>query len=355
MFRKFLTILFVLLCYSSAYAEPLKIGLIVPLSGTGASIGHYVKKGVELSVDKAKENGAEIELFVEDDGWEIPKSLSTAQRLISLHKVHALLVVGSAVGNAVASIAERNKVVMIAIGASDYKIAKDKLFSFTHWVTPETESKLLIDEIVRRDYKNVGIIVTEQEGAIAIFDAVKSEVKKQKVHDRFKFEKHFLPNQLDFKTVLLKIKEKKLDSIVLCLFSDDLVSFTKQAKALNVDIPFIGVEMFEDEHTVKASEGALFGHWYVNADEASGDFTAAYRTAYNEHPGWAAANSFDAVSLVLEAHNKNSDSTQKMASYLSSIKDFKGAAGVYSATGDNRFTLPAAVKVVMEDGFKKLH
>ncbi|MEZ4753580.1 MAG: ABC transporter substrate-binding protein [Bdellovibrionota bacterium] len=215
MLKKFLTVLLVLYSCSSVFAETLKIGLITPLSGTGASIGTYVKKGVELAVNQAEKNGSEIELFVEDDGWDIAKSVSTAQRLIALNKVDALLVVGSAVGNAVAPIAEREKVIMIAIGASDYKIARDKVFAFTHWVTPEIEANLLLKEAEKRKYEKIGIIATEQEGVIAVVNAVKSEAHKLKLNNRLVFEKFFLPNQTDFKTVILKIKKQKLDSIIL--------------------------------------------------------------------------------------------------------------------------------------------
>jgi len=41
--------------------------------------------------------------------------------------------------------------------------------------------------------------------------------------------------------------------------------------------------------------------------------------------------------------------------FLHTVKDFNGALGTYSASGDNRFTLPAAIKVITADGFKKIH
>lgn len=79
-------IVLIFFCIGAANAESLKIGLIAPLTGTGSALGQYVKKGTELSVTKAKENGVEIDLFVEDDNWDAPKSISIAQRFISLKR-----------------------------------------------------------------------------------------------------------------------------------------------------------------------------------------------------------------------------------------------------------------------------
>ncbi|MEZ4753579.1 MAG: hypothetical protein R3A13_04615 [Bdellovibrionota bacterium] len=120
-------------------------------------------------------------------------------------------------------------------------------------------------------------------------------------------------------------------------------------------MPLVGVELFEDEHTVKAAGDALLGQWYVNADQAAPKFIALYQATYEEYPGWATANSFDAVNLINQAFTAEAGDPLKMAKHLTELKDFAGAAGVYSATGDNRFTLPAAVKIVQEGGFKKLY
>ena len=44
-----------------------------------------------------------------------------------------------------------------------------------------------------------------------------------------------------------------------------------------------------------------------------------------------------------------------MRDFLGGVRDFSGAAGTYSASGDNRFTLPAALKQIQNSAFVKLH
>lgn len=67
----------------------------------------------------------------------------------------------------------------------------------------------------------------------------------------------------------------------------------------------------------------------------------------------SAVNCYDIARLLGHSAEKNHSSAE-LINYLKTVKDFKGAGGTFSATGDNRFTLPAVVKVVTEDGFREL-
>ena len=61
------------------------------------------------------------------------------------------------------------------------------------------------------------------------------------------------------------------------------------------------MELFEDENEVKASEGALVGQWYVNADSSTADFEREFQAKYKEFPGLASANAFDTLNIMADA------------------------------------------------------
>ena len=92
----------------------------------------------------------------------------------------------------------------------------------------------------------------------------------------------------------------------------------------------------------------------LHADSAIPSFESDYRKEFGVQPGWATANAFDSLNLLYDAAIRQGKRGAGIAEYLSSVKDYKGAAGLYSASGDNRFTLPATIKVVTETGFVKL-
>lgn len=339
-----------------AETQEFSVGLLTPLSGKGASLGNYVRKGVELAYSQLPEEEKKyIKLFIEDDQWSVPRSVSAFKKLRSVEKIDAVITVGSAVGNAVAPLAEQQKLPMIAVGASDKKVVEGRTFSFTHWVTPETEAEEAVKEIKKRDYKRIGFITADQEGWLAVYKALRQAVEEARLKDRLLLDEIYLPEERDFRTYIAKARAKNLDAIVVGLFPGAIASFGKQLKQASLAAAMIGLETFEDENEVKASEGTLVGQWYVNADSYSDEYEALYRKKFKEYPGWATANATDAFNLLVAAWRKHGTNGEKIAEFLATQKSYRGYAGTYSSSGDNRFTLPATVKIVTEEGFEKLY
>ena len=339
----------------AAEEKPLRIGVVLPLSGSSASLGTYVKNGIELAYDGlSAERKKRIKVLFEDDAWKTSQSVSAFQKLTTVKKASAVLVVGSAVGNALAPIAERRKIPLVAIGASDRKIVDGRKFAFIHWVTPEVEAQVMAKEIARRNYQRLAVIGTEHEGVLAVLSALDEALVEQKLDSKVVLRETFLGSETSFQTYLAKVRKAEVDGIVVCLIPGSLASFAKQVKQFDISADLMGIELFEDEHEVAAAAGGLDGHWYVNADVSSAEFETAYREKYGSVPGWASANAYDSMQLIFSALEKVGDSSEGIAAYLANVENYVGAAGTYSSSGDNRFTLPATIKVVTKDGFKKL-
>ena len=347
--------IFVLVGLASAEAPAtFKVGVILPLSGTNASLGNYIKGGIELALAQSPEaDQKSVELLFEDDSWQPSKAVSAFNKLMS-DGAKSILVAGSSIGNTLAPLAEQKQVPLIAIGASDSGIAKGRNYAFLHWVSPEMEAQVMIAEMKRRGYKNIAIIGSQQEGIIALMNSVKSELSKANMINQLVLEELFLPTEMDFRTYIAKIGSKKVDGVIVCLLPGSLASFAKQVKQRDLKVDLMGIEFFEDENEVKAADGALLGQWYVNADSSSAEFEKDYAAKFGYHPGWAAANGYDSLKLLIDGYKASGAEGANIAKFLGSVKDFKGATGTYSATGDGRFTLPAAVKVVTDKGFEKL-
>ena len=272
---------------SSSSKSTYKIGVIAPLTGPNASLGNYIKNGIDLAHQQLKpELRSQMELVYEDDQWQGPRAVAAFQKLSNVQKVNAVIVVGSAMGNAIAPLAEEQNVPMVAIGASDKKVAAGRKFAFIHWVTPEEEARVMVRELKRRNYKKLGIIGTEQEGVIAVMNSLDREMKAQGVADRMVLNKTFLPGVNDFRSYITKARSLDVDGIIVCLFPGSLSSFAKQVRQQGLEVDLMGIELFEDENEVKASAGALIDQWYVNADVATDSFDIAYQQKYGQHPGW---------------------------------------------------------------------
>ncbi|MCI2808035.1 ABC transporter substrate-binding protein [Eoetvoesiella caeni] len=95
-------------------AEPIKIGVLTPLSGTYASLGQQVRWGIELATKEINDAGGvmgrKIELLFEDEEANPSVATPKAEKLFQVSKVDFLTgTVSSASTLAVGQVAERNE------------------------------------------------------------------------------------------------------------------------------------------------------------------------------------------------------------------------------------------------------
>ncbi len=345
----------VILLFSSPISAEYRIGVILPLTGDNASIGHFLKNGIDLArATLPKDEREKIKLYYEDDQLHGNKAVAAYHKLVSNENADAFIVLGSGTGNVIAPLAERDRKIMIAVGASDATIVKGRNYSFIHWVAPEAEMRIVAEEMQRRGYTRIAFITTEQQGALAAKEAAEQAFEKMEMKDRVVMNEVVGPGVRDFRALVAKARAKGVDAFLVMLFPGSLSSFAKETRRQKLAADLAGAEFFEDADEVRASEGALTGQWYVNADESTGEFAALYAKTYKSHPGWGAANAYDVMKLFAQAVMRNGNDNGKIAGFLKTMKDYSGASGKYSATGDNRFDLPVAVKVVREGGFEKI-
>ncbi len=161
-------------------------------------------------------------------------------------------------------------------------------------------------------------------------------------------------NELDFRTFIARTKLiPNLDALLVNLFPGQIGLFAKQARGAGIKVPLFGFEYFEDTNEISISQGSLNGAWYATSGEPNNNFLDQYKSAFPGDPYITAANGYDAVGLFVKAFS-TADGAEGVAAYLRSVKDYKGALSKYSATGDNRFALPATLKSVVDGGFQEL-
>lgn len=338
-----------------AFSEPEKyrIAAILPLSGQVASLGTYVRKGIELAIESLPSSErASFEVVFEDDQFEPAKTIGAYRRLMATQRVDAVLVVGSPPANALGPITEKDRTLLFAIGASDPSIAVGKTYSFIHWVVPSVLAKKLANEMVKRNFQRVAFVVGQVTGAVVAADAAVDALNVRGEAERVVYRQEYVKDTMDYRSALAKIRKQRADAVVAVLFPGALASFAKQLREMGMQAELIGIETFEDEAEVKASNGALVGAWFVSAAENRSDFVETYKRKYKEHPGWAAGNGYDSLKLIYLALKDVGPNNDLIANFLRAIKDYPGATGTYSASGDNRFTLPATLKRVTQRGFE---
>lgn len=337
--------------FAAAQQAPVNYGVIIPLSGSAANSGESCRNGINLAVeDLGPELRSRIRPIFEDDGNQAVNAVSAYKKLRMERQIDVALSFFSNTSKALAPIAEADKIPLIAI-ASDPDVVKGKTFVFNLWVSPEGQGEALVREARRRNYKRIAVVSATQS-ALMVFKSVFEQ--KSQGNPEIVMDKEFLPDIRDFRSVILQIKSQpKLDAVYVNLYFGQTGLFAKQARELGVRLPFFGIETFEDPAEVSSSGGALVGQWYAQADEPTGEFLSRYLARFPGASSYTAANCYDSIMLLSRSLSQGFP-PGKFNEFLDNLKDFNGALGTYSSTGDKRFSLPAAIKLVTKDGFEKV-
>lgn len=343
----------------ATFATPLSegrkvsVGVILPLTGEVAAIGYAVKNGIDLAYESLPPTLKDrIVIHFEDDGFQPKNTVTALSRLLSEKKIDVLINAGSSTSNSLAPIAESKKLPFFGI-ATDPKVSTGKKYVFNFWVSPEAETDLVVPEMVKRGYKSIARLATIHDMNTAI---KKSFDTKSAGKISITSDEEYASDAKDFKSFLTRIRADKPDAILALLFPGQIGVFAKQAREMGINAPLVGYEMFEDPGEVKASNGAMIGQWYVNADEPVDSFVTVYKKRFPDAATFGSANGHDAIKLIAAAVEKGVPPDQ-FSTFLKEIKNFTGALGTYSFTteaGNNSFTLPAALKIVTEKGFEQM-
>lgn len=312
---------------TSTKGEPIKIGVIQPLTGAVAAAGNAVKEGAMIARDEINAaggiNGRPIELIVEDSANDPATAASAANKLISRDNVVALIAAwGSSPTLAVVPIAKSNKVPQVVDTASSYKVT-DRNEQGNEWVfrlpaPTRMEAAAMKDHLVKDlGFKKVMFLSVNNDwgrGAIQdytkVLQATGGEVVGQEL---------FGEDETNFSPILTRVKDSPADSIILTTDAAQVALIAEQAHnlGLNKKILVTGGSCFLDK-VIKlagpeAAEGLYASLFYAGAYDPSKSANPEKAKQFNDEwqkrgQDWVeipeAARGYDAVMTLAEAIKK---------------------------------------------------
>ena len=294
---------------ASARAAPkIKIGLMLPYTGTYAALGNAITNGFKLFVAEngGKLGGREIEYFTVDDESDPAKAPENASKLIKRDKVDVLVgTVHSGVALAMAKVARENNTLLIdpnaGADALTGPLCAPNLFrtSFSNWQPGYAMGKAAL-----KLGKKTAVTFTWKyaagdemvAGFKEAFEAGGGKVLKELS----------LPfPQVEFQSYLTEMAALKPDVVFTFFAGGGAVKFVKDyaAAGLKATIPLVGTGFLTDG-TLKAqgeaAEGILTTLHYADdlANPKDKAFRAAYQKAYGSEADVYAVQGYDTAQLL---------------------------------------------------------
>jgi len=329
-----------LACFGRA-AEPLKIGMVAPLTGPQAETGPYQIQGAKLAVEEINKAGGllgrPIELVVEDDQATNPGVVLAFSKLGGDKDIPAFIgPVFSTQIHAIAPDIQRiGKPVMI--GGTDPQLThmgNPWLFRFRPNDT--YSARVIADYGVNTLRKKKWAIVysTEAFGTNGMKNLVEA-LKGLGVEPAL--VQGYTKNSQDFTPVAFAVKQSGADVMgTYMIVGPDQAIFARQLRQLGINIAWVGSPTTVATTVLKLAGPALYGSYAVSdfaadSSPAAKEFAAKYEATYKSAPDFQGAWTYDAVHvLALAIDNAKSLEPQKIREAILSVKDYPGVEGTYN-------------------------
>lgn len=326
-------------------AEPLKIGLMCPLTGSWASEGAEMKQVLDLLAADINAKGGvlgkQIAVITEDDGGEPKTAVLASQRLVTQHVTAVIGTYGSAVTEATQNIYDEAKIIQIADGSTAVRLTEKGLkYFFRTCPRDDEQAKVAVQAIQKLGTKKLAILHDNSTYAKGLADEAKGLLKDKKGIEIVFFDA-LTPKEQDYTAVLTKMKSVQPDLVFFTGYYGEAGLLLKQAKQMNWKVSFLGGDATNNPDLVKiAGKETAAGFYFVSAplpkdlpSEQAKSFLASFTKKYGHPPNSIyAVLAGDGFRVVVQAiEQTKSEDSAKLADYLhKNLKDFTGLTGTIS-------------------------
>jgi branched-chain amino acid transport system substrate-binding protein len=307
----------------------IKVGLMLPYSGTYAALGTAIENGFKLYVAEqgGKLGGREIEYFKVDDESDPSKATDNTNKLVKRDNVDVLVgTVHSGVVMAMAKVAKDNDTLLIIPNAGAVAVTgpmcAQNIFrsSFSNW-----QPGYAMGEVAaQKGFKKAVTITWKYAAGDESVGGFKEAFEKGGGQVVKELSLPF-PN-VEFQPLLTEIASIKPDVVYTFYAGGGAVKFVKDyaAAGLKKTIPLYGAGFITDG-TLEAqgadADGLLttlhYGDGLTNAKDKS--FRAAYDKAYKMQPDVYAVQGYDAAQMLAIGLRATKGDITKRADFAKAI------------------------------------
>ena len=294
-----------------AQSSKIKLGLMLPYSGTYAQLGTAIENGLRLALEErhARLGGREVEFFKLDDESEPSKATDNANRLITRDKVDVLIgSVHSGVAMGMLKVAKESGTLMLipnaGADAATGPLCTPIVFrtSFSNWQPVHPLGKVMFDRGHRKTVFITWKYAAGEESLASFkegFTAAGGTVVKEL----------FLPfPNVEFQALLTEIAAIKPDAVACFFAGGGAVKFVKDyaAAGLKDKIPLYGSGFLTEGVLAAqgdAAEGLMTTLHYADslATPRNKAFRAAYAKMFKTEPDVYAVQGYDTGLLLSQA------------------------------------------------------
>ncbi len=225
---------------SEKKGDPIKVGVVLPLTGKQAKFGEIEKNSFLLALEEINKaggvNGRPIQLIIEDDTSKPDVGRSAVEKLISKDKV--VMIGGgysSSVTYAMCAVAQQRKVPFLVNTGSADKIT-EKGWDYVFRLNPPVSEypkglKSFLEEVA----KPKTVVILYENSLFGQSGSKKFAELAEKMGLKVLMKEGYEAGAVDFKPMLIKVKDADPDMVYMISYVMDAALLMRQSMELNLN------------------------------------------------------------------------------------------------------------------------
>jgi branched-chain amino acid transport system substrate-binding protein len=345
-------------------AKEIKIGAIMPMSGSIAAYGQTAYEGVSLAnkLEPTLKNGDTVKVILIDTKGEKVEAANAASRLISAEKVAAII--GELISTnteQIISIAEKAKITVVAPAATNDKLTQRNNFISRVCFTDSFQGAVVANYAYQTLKFKKAVVLVDQARVYSLGLAKAFEDAFTKNGGEIVKKIAITSGNKDFKAVVSQIKSINPDMIFLPLYHPEASMIARQAKEIGLNKPLFSGDGTANPTFLELGGAAVEGYMFTDTfdyemppTQRSRDFIAAYEkdTGKKEMSSFTALGA-DAYFLIIDAMNKceNPEDSVCINDNIKATKNFEGVSGIINMSSNGDPVRSAVIKEVKNGKF----
>jgi branched-chain amino acid transport system substrate-binding protein len=312
-------------------ADPIMLGVSGPLTGPNAQYGAQWKTGFDLALEQINGaggiKGRPLQYVFEDSQSDPRQSVTIAQKFVNDPTIVAELGDFSSPASMAASpIYQRAGLVQFGFTNSHPDFTKGGDFMWSNSIAQSDEQPALAEFVVKQlGLKRPAVIHLNTDWGRISKDIFVKAAKDNGAE--VVATEGFLPDEKDYRSTLVRIRDAKPDGIVILAYYADGALIARQLRSTGIKLPVAAVSSVYSPKFLELGGDAVEGI-YTKANFFPDDprpevqaFVKTYQAKYGKDPDNFAATAYDTIVLFAEVIKQYGTDRKAIHDGLAKIKD----------------------------------
>ncbi len=352
-------VLAAVLAAQAVAADPIKIGVYLPLTGDNAFGGQLELEGVQLAHKQFPEVlGRKVDLVVVDNKSDKVEAANAVTRLIELEKVNGIIgTYGSSL--AMAGGEERAGIPVIGTSCTNPLVTQGKKYYFRAcFIDPYQGAGAATYAIKNRGYKKAALLTdVSNDYAVGLSNFFRRSFSR--LGGEIVSSMNYQSGDQDFTAQLTEIISKNPDVVFMPAYFAQGSIIMKQARELGGTFVLMGGDAMDNPDTVKIAGAAAEGFlqttfpYNINMPTMSPEaaaFTKAWKETFPEKdPNVNAALGYNCYLMFIDAITRAGNAEpEAVTTALAGIKDLPTPLGVLNLNETHDAEMPVGITEIRD-------